>query len=77
MAELGDATCVPTKRKGCHWESKDQRFIILMISTQGLRQSQTAQRTHKSMFSVKSDAGHLKEENVATGSRMFVVTTHH
>ena len=65
------------KENSAIWESKDQGFIIIMISTQVLGQSQTVQLTHKSMFSVKSDAGRPKEENVATSSTMFVVTTHH
>ena len=34
----------------------------MIISSQGVGQSRTVQLTHKSMFSVKSDAGHPKEE---------------
>lgn len=62
MAESEDATFVPTKENIAIWESKDQRFIKIMISAQGLGQPQAVQLTHESTLSVKSDADRLREE---------------
>ena len=45
MAESEEATFVPTTENPAMWESKDQKFIKIMISAQGMGQPQAVQLT--------------------------------